>query len=120
MIEFNDVTATYKENIGIFNITFKIEPGEMVFLMGPTGAGKSTVLKAIYSAIDINKGDITIDGHSVLSLSRYQIPLIRQKIGMIFQDFKLLNNRTVLENVALPLRILGLSSSEIYKKVDET
>ena len=120
MIEFNDVTATYKENIGIFNITFKIEPGEMVFLMGPTGAGKSTVLKAIYSAIDINKGDITIDGHSILSLSRYQIPLIRQKIGMIFQDYKLLNNRTVLENVALPLRILGLPSSEIYKKVDET
>jgi cell division transport system ATP-binding protein len=120
MIEFKDVTATYKENIGIFNITFKIEPGEMVFLMGPTGAGKSTVLKAIYSAIDINKGDISIDGQSVPSLSKYQIPLIRQKIGMIFQDFKLLNNRTVLENVALPLRILGLSSSEIYKKVDET
>ena len=120
MIEFKDVTATYKENIGIFNITFKIEPGEMVFLMGPTGAGKSTVLKAIYSAIDINKGDITIDGHSILSLSRYQIPLIRQKIGMIFHYYKLLNNRTVLENVALPLRILGLPSSEIYKKVDET
>ena len=120
MIEFKNITATYKKNIGIFNISFKVKPGELVFLMGPTGAGKSTVLKTIYRAMEISKGTLLIDGQNVVSLRKAQIPLIRQKIGMIFQDFKLLENRTVLENVALPLRIEGLSSEKIYKKVNNT
>ena len=61
MIKFEKVTATYKENIGIFDISFQVDPGEMVFLMGPTGAGKSTVLKAIYRGLEINSGQIFID-----------------------------------------------------------
>ena len=120
MIEFKKVTATYKKDIGVFDISFKIDSGEMVFLMGPTGAGKSTVLKAIYRAIEVNNGNIFIDGEDIALISKYQIPRIRQKIGMIFQDFKLLNDRTVLENVALPLRISGYSSSEIYDRVEDT
>ena len=98
MIEFQKVTATYKENVGIFDISFKVDSGEMVFLMGPTGAGKSTVLKAIYRGMEINKGKIVIDNEEISTLSKYKVPKLRQKIGMIFQDFKLLNNRTDLEN----------------------
>ena len=120
MIEFKKVTATYKKDIGIFDISFKVDSGEMVFLMGPTGAGKSTVLKAIYRAIKVDSGKIIIDGENIALMSKNKTPNIRQKIGMIFQDFKLLNDRTVLENVALPLRISGYSSSEIYDRVEDT
>ena len=120
MLEFQKVTATYKEDIGIFDISFKLDAGEMIFLMGPTGAGKSTVLKAVYAAIKINSGKIIIDNEDLTSVSKYKIPLVRQKIGMVFQDFKLLNNRTVLENVALPLRIEGVSTQQIYEEVHNT
>jgi len=120
MLEFQKVTATYKEDIGIFDISFNLDVGEMIFLMGPTGAGKSTVLKAVYAAIKIDKGKIIIDNEDLTTLSEYRIPSVRQKIGMVFQDFKLLNNRTVLENVALPLRIAGMSTEEIYDRVHNT
>ena len=120
MLEFQKVTATYKEDIGIFDISFNLDVGEMIFLMGPTGAGKSTVLKAVYSAIKIDKGKIVIDNEDLTTLSEHRIPSVRQKIGMVFQDFKLLNNRTVLENVALPLRIAGMSTEEIYDRVHNT
>ena len=120
MLEFQKVTATYKEDIGIFDISFSLDAGEMIFLMGPTGAGKSTILKAVYAAIKIDEGKIIIDNEDLTSLSEYKLPSVRQKIGMIFQDFKLLNDRTVLENVALPLRISGMSTQEIYEKVHNT
>ena len=120
MLEFQKVTATYKKDIGIFDISFKLDEGEMIFLMGPTGAGKSTVLKAVYAAIAINKGKIIIDNEDLATQNKSKIPFIRQKIGMVFQDFKLLNNRTVLENVALPLRIIGMSTQEIYERVHNT
>jgi len=120
MLEFQKVTATYKEDIGIFDISFNLDAGEMIFLMGPTGAGKSTVLKAVYAAIKIDKGKIIIDNEDLTTLSEHRIPSVRQKIGMVFQDFKLLNNRTVLENVALPLRIAGMSTEEIYDRVHNT
>ena len=120
MLEFQKVTATYKKNTGIFDISFELNAGEMIFLMGPTGAGKSTVLKAVYSAIKINAGKIIIDGMDLTKIKQYQIPFLRQKIGMIFQDFKLLNDRTVLENVALPLRIQGVPTQKIYEQVHST
>ena len=120
MLEFQKVTATYKKNTGIFDISFELKAGEMIFLMGPTGAGKSTVLKAVYSAIKINAGKIVVDGMDLTKINQYQIPFLRQKIGMIFQDFKLLNDRTVLENVALPLRIQGIPTQKIYEQVYST
>ena len=120
MLEFQKVTATYKKNTGIFDISFELNAGEMIFLMGPTGAGKSTVLKAVYSAIKINAGKIIVDGEDLTKIKQYQIPFLRQKIGMIFQDFKLLNDRTVLENVALPLRIQGIPTQKIYEQVHST
>ena len=118
MIEFKKVTATYRKNIGIFDISFKVNKGELVFLMGPTGAGKSTALKAIYRDLLIDTGSILLDNEDITNSSNYKIPIIRRKIGMIFQDFKLLNNRTVLENVGMPLRIIGCSKSYMIDKVN--
>ena len=117
MIKFNKVTATYKNKTGIFNINFEVKPGQMVFVMGPTGAGKSTILKAIYKDININSGQIFLDKENITVCSKKKISLIRRKIGMIFQDFKLLNDRSVFENIALPLRIEGAYPGDIKKKV---
>ena len=119
MIEFQNVTATYSKDIGIFDISFKIDSGELVFLMGPTGAGKSTVLRAIYKDLMIDSGVIILDDEDISNASNYKVPLIRRKIGMIFQDFKLLHNRTVFDNVSLPLYIVGESYQEIHRKVKE-
>ena len=92
MIEFRNITATYKKDVGVFDISFKVEPGELVFLMGPTGAGKSTVLRTIYRAINIDNGQLFVDGEDISSITKSKIPLVRQKIGMIFKDIKLLDN----------------------------
>ena len=120
MIKFENVTATYKKNIGIFDISFNVEPGEMVFVMGPTGSGKSTVLKTIYKDIGIDSGKILIDNKNIHKNSSIsEISHLRRKIGMIFQDFKLLNDRTVFDNVSLPLRIEGYDNYDIKKLVKE-
>ena len=117
MIKFKKVTATYKKNVGIFNINFEVSAGQMVFVMGPTGAGKSTILKALYKDVKINSGEIFLDNENITVCSKNKISLIRRKIGMIFQDFKLLNDRTVFENIALPLRIEGENYIDIKSKV---
>jgi len=119
MIEFKNVTATYTKDLGIFDISFKVGKGEMVFLMGPTGAGKSTVLKTIYRDMLIDSGKIFIDQEDISNASNFKVPLIRRNIGMIFQDFKLIENRTVFENISLPLRIVGQSNIIIYNKSKE-
>ena len=121
MIRFDNVTATYKKNIGIFNISFEVNPGELVFIMGPTGAGKSTILKTIYKDIHIDSGKIFLNNKEISnSSSNLSISNTRNQIGMIFQDFKLLNNRSVYDNVALPLRILGVSNKNIKHMVRES
>ena len=118
MIQFENVTATYADDIGIFDVSFHIEKGEMVFLMGPTGAGKSTILKTIYKDILVNDGSLYIDGQDITYMRTRKIPYYRRKIGMIFQDFRLIGDKSVFENVALPLHILGLRNKEIKSKVN--
>jgi len=118
MIQFENVTATYADDVGIFDLSFHIEKGEMVFLMGPTGAGKSTVLKTIYKDILLNDGSLYIDGQDITYMRTRKIPYYRRKIGMIFQDFRLIGDRSVFENVALPLHILGLPNKEIKLRVN--
>ena len=118
MIKFDNVTATYKKNIGIFNISFEVKSGELVFIMGPTGAGKSTILKTIYKDLQLDSGKILLNNKDIsLSSSNLSISSTRNEIGMIFQDFKLLNDRNVYDNVALPLRIAGTSSKNIKHMV---
>ena len=117
MIKFENVTATYTKNVGVFNLSFHIPIGELVFLMGPTGAGKSTVLRAIYRDISITDGTLLINGEDVGKIRRRHVPRFRRKIGMVFQDYKLIPDRTVFENIALPLHIEGVSKKHIKDKV---
>ena len=117
MIKFDNVTATYTENVGVFNLSFHIPIGELVFLMGPTGAGKSTVLRTIYRDISITDGTLLINGEDVGKIRRRHVPRFRRKIGMVFQDYKLIPDRTVFENIALPLHIEGVSKKHIKDKV---
>jgi len=119
MIQFENVTATYADDVGIFDLSFHIEKGEMVFLMGPTGAGKSTVLRTIYKDILLNDGSLYIDGQDITYMRSHKIPYYRRKIGMIFQDFRLIEDRSVFENIALPLHISGLPKKDIKSKVSE-
>ena len=119
MIKFENVTATYTENVGIFNLSFHIPKGELVFLMGPTGAGKSTVLKTIYRDISISDGKLYINGQDVGNIRRRHVPRFRRKIGMVFQDYRLIPDRTVFENIALPLQIEGVPKKEIKDKVND-
>ena len=119
MIELNNITAKYTEDSGVFNLNFHVKKGELVFLMGPTGSGKSTVLNVINKKVKINQGTLIIDEQDVTEIKRREIPSYRRKIGMIFQDYKLILDRTIHENIALPLRLIGLSKKEIDYKVDK-
>tara|TARA_B100000945_G_C20240410_1_gene529676 strand:+ start:60 stop:710 length:651 start_codon:yes stop_codon:yes gene_type:complete len=117
MIKFENVTATYTDKVGIFNLTFHIPKGELVFLMGPTGAGKSTLLKTIYKDISIKSGDLFVNGENIRKIKRRHTPFFRRKIGMVFQDYRLISDRTVYENIALPLHIEGSTKKTIKDKV---
>ena len=119
MIKFENVTATYVKDVGIFNLSFHIPKGEMVFLMGPTGAGKSSVLKTIYKDIQITEGALFINGEDLRLLHRRRIPKFRRKIGMVFQDYRLIPDKTVFENIALPLQIEGQRKKSILHNVYE-
>ena len=114
---FNDVSATYKNGVGIFDVSFDLSPGEFVFLMGPTGSGKSTILRSIYMDLAVTKGEILFSGRNITKTKKREIPYLRRDIGMIFQDYKLLEDRSVFDNVALPLQISGYKSNLIKDRV---
>lgn len=125
MIAFKNVSKFYDHNTVLRNISFAVTKGEMVFITGPSGAGKSTLLKLMYMAELPDEGEITIDSVNLSSLKMSEIPMLRRNIGVVFQDFKLINNLTVFDNVGLALHIRGLSdrevrtlSSEALKKVN--
>ncbi|MEK7683727.1 MAG: cell division ATP-binding protein FtsE, partial [Nitrospirota bacterium] len=101
------------------NITFSIEKGEMVFMTGPSGAGKSTLLKIIYLSEKPDEGSVTIAEWDLSKLKESSIPFLRRNIGVVFQDFRLLDNRNVFDNVAIALRIRGMLDSEIQDWVME-
>jgi len=119
IIVFDNVSATYENGVGIFDISFELDKSEFVFLMGPTGSGKSTILRSIYMDVFINKGKIIYNGRNLSKIRKRQVPRLRRNMGMIFQDYKLLEDRTVYDNVALPLQIAGQKSNFIKKKVSE-
>src|SRR5512137_359337 len=118
MIQLHNVVMSYQRDAAALNsINLKIPRGDFVFLTGVSGAGKSTLLKLLYVALPPTRGQVLIDGQNVGRLSRSQIPYLRRSIGIVFQDFKLLPNRTVFENVAITLEVLGWSRKDIGKKV---
>ncbi len=105
MITFNNVTKCYENLTILRNIALQIDKGEMVFVTGPTGSGKTTFLKLIYLAERPDEGEITVGNFKINHLKQSDIPYLRRNIGIIFQDFKLISNMTVFDNVALSLRI---------------
>lgn len=118
MIRFDNVTKRYAGgHEGLSNVSFHMEPGEMAFLTGHSGAGKSTLLKLIGLLEHSTRGQVMVDGRNLGKVSSSQIPYHRRKIGMIFQDHRLLPDRTVFDNVALPLIVSGASRSEIGRRV---
>lgn len=119
MISFNAVNKTYAGGFNALrNISFNLDAGEMAFLTGHSGAGKSTLLKLISVMEKPTAGKITINGVDVSSIKYNQIPYMRRNIGMIFQNHNLLKDRTVFDNVALPLIIEGVGSKETKKRVE--
>ena len=118
MIQFFRVYKTYPGNIRApVNISFKIEKGEFVFVTGPSGAGKTTLLKLIIRAERPDQGEIVVNKRNVARLRHSQIPTLRREIGFVFQDFKLLNHKSVYDNIALVLRAVGHNKREIPKRV---
>lgn len=118
MLKFDNVSMRYPE-VGevLRNVTFELEKGEIAFLTGHSGAGKSTLFKLIAMMERGNRGQITFSEYNLSRIRTGKIPAIRQKMGLIFQDYKLLNDRTVFDNVALPLVIMGFSYDETSRRV---
>ena len=119
MIEFRQVSKKYPNTgqLALYNVSLNIESGEMVFITGHSGAGKSTLLKLIALLERPSKGEIFIGERSLANLSQSQIPNYRRRIGFIFQDPHLLYDRSVFDNISLPLRISGLSQPETKRRV---
>jgi cell division transport system ATP-binding protein len=117
MIVFNNVTKKYGENVGLINASVHINSGDFVFLVGPSGAGKTTFIRLILKEIDPDSGRIILAGKDITKIGRREIPEIRQKIGMVFQDFRLLEKKTVYENVAFAMEVLHKSKKEIKERV---
>ncbi|MFO7764654.1 MAG: cell division ATP-binding protein FtsE [Wenzhouxiangellaceae bacterium] len=118
MIRFEHVAKRYPGGVqALSDVNFELERGEMAFLTGHSGAGKSTLLRLIAVLERPSRGQVVFDGKNIGRVSKRQIPRLRRKVGVIFQDHKLLTDRKVLDNVALPLLIAGFSWSEIRRRV---
>ena len=117
MIVFNNVTKKYGSNVGLINASVHINSGDFVFLVGPSGAGKTTFIRLILKEIEPDSGRIILAGKDITKIRKREIPNIRQKIGMVFQDFRLLEKKTVYENVSFAMEVLHKSRKEIKERV---
>jgi len=119
MIKFEKVTKKFGEITALEEVSFAVAPGDFVFLTGPSGAGKSAIIKLILHEYLPTSGTIQVDGINVEKMKSKEIMDLRRKVGVVFQDFKLLTDRTLLENVILPLEVFGNNSKTIGDKVKE-
>ena len=117
MIIFDDVSKNYGSNVGLANASVHINKGDFVFLVGPSGAGKTTFIRLILREIKEDSGHIYVAGNDITQFSRREIPELRQKIGMVFQDFRLIEKKTVFENVAFAMEVVHKRKKEIRKQV---
>jgi cell division transport system ATP-binding protein len=118
MLVFDRVFKRYPDtDDALSDVSFQLQQGEMVFLTGRSGAGKSTLLKLIAGMEKCTRGQIIFDGQNINRITEKQIPFVRRKLGLIFQDYKLLQDRTVFDNVALPLVVAGNGYHEIARRV---
>lgn len=120
VVVFEDVHKAFRSDCPVLKgFSLVIERGEFLFVTGPSGSGKSTLLRLLYAAEAVDAGRILFLGREIGRLAKGSIPYLRRNIGIVFQDFKLIDNWSVLENVALPLQVLGLPSRLIYRRVGE-
>ena len=118
MIQLYHVFKKYGERDALLDITLRIRKGEFVFLTGPSGAGKSTLLRILIAAERAHRGQILIDGTNIVRISRRSIPFLRRNMGVVFQDYKLISTRTVFDNIAMTLEVVGTSRVLINRKVE--
>lgn len=120
MIKFEEVTKIYPPStVGLERVTLHIEKGEFVFLVGPSGSGKSTFIRLLLRELLPTRGQITVAGQDLVKLKNWKVPYLRRNIGCVFQDFKLLPNKTSFENVAFALEVIGKSKHVIRTQVPE-
>jgi cell division transport system ATP-binding protein len=120
MIVFEAVKKVYEPNVtALDGVSFTIDKGEFVFVVGASGSGKSTVIRLLLKELEPTEGRIIVGGRDLCRLKRSKVPLLRRNLGCVFQDFKLLPNRTAAENIGYALRVQGEASSQIRKKVPE-
>lgn len=121
MIVFDNVTKIYEDNhtVALNDLSFTVEKGEFVFLVGHSGAGKSSVIRMLLCEERPTSGTVNVNGFDIGSLSKREIPALRRSLGVVFQDFRLLENRTVYENVAFAMHVVGAPSRQIRRRVPE-
>ena len=118
MIEFSNVTKAYSVGTqALRGVSMQIEDGEFVFLVGPSGSGKSTIIKLITGELKPTSGSVHVNGYSLERIRRKEIPYLRRTIGVVFQDFRLIENMTVYDNVAFAMRVVGAGTAEIRSRV---
>ena len=120
MIEMKEVTKKYSNGTtAVRNLSVNIDQGEFVYVVGPSGAGKSTFIKLMYREEKATKGQLNVVGHDLMKIKNRQVPLLRREIGIVFQDYKLLHQKTVYENVAYAMQVIGKKPREIKRRVME-
>ncbi len=118
MIEFTDVVKCYAQgNKALNGVSMQIEDGEFCFLVGPSGSGKSTIIKLITGELQPTSGTVHVNGYSLERIRKREIPYLRRTVGVVFQDFRLIDNMTVHENVAFAMRVIGAREKEIKERV---
>ena len=118
MIEFSDVTKSYSVGTqALRGVSLQIEDGEFAFLVGPSGSGKSTIIKLITGELNPTSGTVHVNGYSLERIRKREIPYLRRTVGVVFQDFRLIETKTVYENVAFAMRVIGAQEAEIRERV---
>ena len=118
MIEFTEVVKAYEQgNKALNGVTMQIEDGEFCFLVGPSGSGKSTIIKMITGELKPTSGTVHVNGYSLERIRKREIPYLRRTVGVVFQDFRLIPNMTVYENVAFAMRVIGAREKDIRERV---